>query len=227
MASFHNSFNGVAQHSDLLLEWDPVDAMGQPLVIHARLLNVTGDYKVNTFETDISSEFAPPEKGLCVVDNNAAGLTGDSFLWKDLPSPLPFLPTATYELQVLRQGQVGDIFSDLVIASSTPFAVSTEDRSGNNGGDWQTVGYFIEFSPLAFIGLIGRRQGINGTPSEPSKPTVLPHSHGNPDSSAAIVPGLVVPLVVGISICVLLCMQRRRKRMLEERQKERETLVID
>ncbi|KAI0530032.1 hypothetical protein GGR58DRAFT_525399 [Xylaria digitata] len=190
MASFRNGFNGVTQHTDLLLEWDLGDAMDHPLVIHARVLNVTGDHKVNTFETDIST-----------------GLASDSFLWRDLPSPLPFLPTATYELQVLRQGQVGDIFSDLVIASSTPFAILMEDGGGNDDSDWQT--------------------GINGAPSEPSKPTDLPHSHGNPDSSAAIVPGLVVPLVLGISIYVLLCMQRRRKRALEERQKARETLVID
>ncbi|KAI0420678.1 hypothetical protein F5X98DRAFT_14493 [Xylaria grammica] len=188
-ASFHNSFDGIARHTDLLLEWDHVNETDYPLVIHARVFNVTSDHKVNAFETDIST-----------------GLSNDSFLWRDLPSPLPFLPTATYELQVLRQYQ-GDDVSDPVVAFSPPFSISPGDEDKGNNSDWQT--------------------SMNGTTSDPAGSANSSYSDSHPDSSAAIAASLVVPLIVGISLFVFLCMERRRKRVLEERRKERDALVID
>ncbi|KAI0913872.1 hypothetical protein F4823DRAFT_640405 [Ustulina deusta] len=184
-ASFHTNFNDIRRHTDLLLEWDLADAIDYPLVIHVRVLNTSSDHKVNTFDTDIST-----------------GLTEGSFLWNDLPSPLPFLSTATYELQVLRQQRAGDIMSDLVITSSTPFTIGDDNNSG-----WQTT--------------------INETASDSPESANSSHSDGRPNSSTAIAAGLVVPLVVGISVFVFLRMQRRRKRTLEERRKEREVLVIN
>ncbi|GAW13019.1 hypothetical protein ANO14919_023950 [Xylariales sp. No.14919] len=205
-ASFHNSFDGIARQTDLLLEWDHVNETDYPLVIHARVFNVTSDHKVNAFETDISSELSASEKGLRVIDNSIAGLSNDSFLWRDLPSPLPFLPTATYELQVLRQYQ-GDDVSDLVIAFSPPFSISPGDEDKGDNSGWQT--------------------SMNGTTSDPAGSANSSYSDSHPDSSAAIAASLVVPLIVGISLFVFLCMERRRKRVLEERRKERDALVID
>ncbi|KAI1350665.1 hypothetical protein F5Y01DRAFT_305158 [Xylaria sp. FL0043] len=189
-ASFHNNFTNIRRHTDLLLEWDHADAIAYPLVIHVRVFNRTDDHKVNTFETNIST-----------------GITDNSFPWDDLPSPLPFFATATYELQVLPQEQIGSTVSDLVIASSTPFYILPENEEEDGSSGWPTT--------------------INGTASQPSEPANSSHSDGRPSSSTAIAAGLVVPFVVGISVFVFLCMQRRRKRTLEERRKERETLVID
>ncbi|KAI0802734.1 hypothetical protein GGR55DRAFT_683036 [Xylaria sp. FL0064] len=189
-ASFHNNFTNLRRHTDLLLEWDHADTTAYPLVIHVRVFNTTDDHKVNTFETNIST-----------------GITDNSFLWDDLPSPLPFFSTATYEFQVLPQEQIGSTVSDLVIASSTAFYILPEDEEENGGSGWQTT--------------------INGTASQPSESANSSHSDGRPSRSTAIAAGLVVPFVVGISVFVFLCMQRRRKRTLEERRKERETLVID
>ncbi|KAI1421108.1 hypothetical protein F5Y12DRAFT_718807 [Xylaria sp. FL1777] len=206
-ASFHNSFSDIRRNTDLLLEWDRVNATDYPLVIHVRALNITSDHKVNTFETDISSESGIADEGSRVIDNSTAGLTDNSFLWRGLPSPLPFLSTATYDLQILCQPQVGDTTSELVIASSTPFAILPEEGDGDDSGGWQTT--------------------INGTASDPPESENSSHSDGRPNSSTAIAAGLVVPLVVGISVFVFLRVRKRRKRTLEERRKERATLVID
>ncbi|KAI0426567.1 hypothetical protein F5Y09DRAFT_351102 [Xylaria sp. FL1042] len=191
-ASFHNDFTDIRRHTDLLLEWDHADATAYPLVIHVRVLNTTSDSKVNIFETNIS-----------------IGLIDDSFLWIDLPSPLPFLATATYEVQVLPQKEIGNILSGLIIASSTPFFIlpESEDEDGSDGSGWQIT--------------------INGTASQPPGSANSSHSDGRHNKSTAIATGLVVPFVVGVSVFVLLRMQRRRKRTLEERRKERETLVIE
>ncbi|KAI3326054.1 hypothetical protein HD806DRAFT_432722 [Xylariaceae sp. AK1471] len=188
MASFHNDFNNVTRHTDLLLEWDPVNATDYPLLINMRVLNKTSDHEVNVLEMNITT-----------------GLTDNSFLWKDLPFPLPFLSTATYGLQVRRQQQPGAMISEIVIASSPSFAIIQHDGGGNNG--W--------------------RNTMNGTASPPPKPIDSSHSKGPSNSNAAIAAGLVVPLVVGISVFVFVYMQRRQKRILEERQKARIGLVIE
>ncbi|KAI0455863.1 hypothetical protein F5B21DRAFT_173234 [Xylaria acuta] len=188
MASFDNSFDHVIQHTDVLLEWDRANAADYPLVIHARVLNKTSDREVNTIEADI-----------------ATGLTNDSFLWGDLPFPLPFLSTAMYELRILRQQQAGDAAFGIVVASSPPFTIISQNGDDNN--DWQTT--------------------TNETATDSPEPTNPSHSDGRPSSSTAIAAGLVVPFVVGIAVSAFLWMQRRQKRILAERRKERAQLVID
>ncbi|KAI1126335.1 hypothetical protein F5Y10DRAFT_267219 [Nemania abortiva] len=205
MTSFHNSFSDVTLHSDLLLEWDRVNAANYPLIIRARVLNKTSDYNVNTIEAEISSELGVFETVLRAVDDDLGELIENSFLWKDIPFPLPFLSTAAYELQILGQKQVGDTAPEPVIAYSPSFTIIPQREDENNG--WQTT--------------------INGTTGDPLEPTNSPHSDGPPSSSTAIAAGLVVPFVVGVSAFVFLCMRRRHKRILEERRKEREGMVID
>ncbi|KAK5628788.1 hypothetical protein RRF57_004503 [Xylaria bambusicola] len=186
MASFYTGFGGLRQHADLLLEWEPAEAADYPLALHVRVFNATSDHIVNTFETDI-----------------ATGLTEDSFIWNDLPSPLPFLSSATYQLQVVRQLPAGGTMSGSVITLSTPFSILPESKDGNDDNNrvWPTT---------------------TNAP-EPANS----HTSHRPDSNTAIAAGLVVPFVVGISVFVFICMQRRRKKTLEERRKERQTLVID
>ncbi|KAI1751305.1 hypothetical protein F4782DRAFT_189555 [Xylaria castorea] len=188
MASFYNSFDYVTRHTDVFLEWDHANGVDYPLVIHARVLNKTSDTEVNTIEADI-----------------ATGLTNDSFLWGDLPLPLPFLSTATYELRVLRQQQAEDATTFGLVASSPPFTILSRNKDDDNG--WQTT--------------------TNETASDSPEPTNPSHSNGRPSSSTAIAVGLVVPFVVGISVSVFLWVHRRQKRIMAERRKERAGLVID
>ncbi|KAI1365763.1 hypothetical protein F5Y08DRAFT_167164 [Xylaria arbuscula] len=189
MASFQTNFSRITQHTDLLLEWEAVKATDYPLALHLSVFNVTDDQRVNTFEADIATE-----------------LTGNSFLWNDLPSPLPFLPSATYELHLLRQVSLENPEPGAVITSSAPFNISSEIEGGDDDRGWQTA----TSEPAS-------------TPSKPANPNASEHSN----NSTAIAAGLVVPFVVGISIFVLTRMQRRRKKILAERRKERQTLVID
>lgn len=77
---------------------------------------------------------------LGVIDNGTAGLTKDSFLWNDLPSPLPFLSSATYELQILRQLPLEDLTLGAVITSSALFSISPKnDEDGGDDRGWPTV----------------------------------------------------------------------------------------
>ncbi|KAI1173129.1 hypothetical protein F4777DRAFT_559025 [Nemania sp. FL0916] len=145
-------------------------------------------HKVSTLEADIAS-----------------GLTKDSFLWKDLPFPLPFLSTATYELRVLRQQQVGDVKSEPFIASSPPFTIIPADEDDYNSGQTATNGTAG-----------GTQEQMN--PSQPKR---------GPKTKTIVAASLAVALVVGISVYVFLCMRRRQKKIVEERRKERHELVID
>jgi hypothetical protein len=154
-----------------------------------------------------------------LIETKIAGLTEDSYLWKDLPLPLPFLSTAIYQLQVRpQQEQEGATTSDpgQVIASSHVFVISPHD--GNSGNNSSSNG--------------GGSSNANPSASDPSSPqpsatTIISHSGGHHDSNAAIAAGLVVPIVVGISVAVFIFMQKRQTRILEERRKAREGLVID
>lgn len=55
-ASFHNNFDNVTRHTDLLLEWDGVNATDYPLVINVQVVNKTSDRKANILELNITSE---------------------------------------------------------------------------------------------------------------------------------------------------------------------------
>ncbi|KAJ2987423.1 hypothetical protein NUW58_g4517 [Xylaria curta] len=190
MASFRNNFSNVTRHTDLLLEWDHSDATEYPLVIHAIVLNKTDGYGVNAIEADIS-----------------IGLTDGSFLWGDLPFPLPFLSTATYKLQVLSQQHAGGMMPHVVVASSPPFTILPGPVDQNGGNTWQPT--------------------TDETANEPPGPTNSSHSEGRPNSDTAIAAGLVVPFVVGIAAFIFLWVRRRQKRVMEEQRKARAGLVID
>ncbi|KAI0206948.1 hypothetical protein F4808DRAFT_14838 [Astrocystis sublimbata] len=187
-SSFDNSFDNITQHTNVLLKWSSNTTDYYPLVIRTRVLNRTGNRGVNAIEEDI-----------------ATGLMNDSFLWEDLPSPLPFIPTATYELRVLRQEQAEDAISGLAVASSQPFAILAQDRYDDN-----------------------QQTATNETKDDSSEPTNPVHLDEGPNNnSTAIAAGLVVPVVLGVSVSVFLWMRQRRKRVQAVRRKERAELVID
>lgn len=55
-ADFQNKFDNITRGSDLLLQWDQINATDYPLVIHSRLINQTSQYGANSLEVNITSK---------------------------------------------------------------------------------------------------------------------------------------------------------------------------
>ncbi|KAI5926994.1 hypothetical protein F4810DRAFT_421261 [Camillea tinctor] len=185
-AGFQNSFRNVTQRSDLLLQWEPTDENDYSIAIHARLLNRTSKYEANSIEMDI-----------------ATGINSTSFLWQSVPYPLPYLRTATYEIEIRPMGQLGE--EQITILTSSPyFMIAPEDQNRDQSMP----------SNESFI--------------IPPIPTDEPSSgNGRINNNAAIAAGLVIPVVVALAVIGFLWVQRRQRRSLEESRKRREALVIE
>ncbi|KAI1473712.1 hypothetical protein F4774DRAFT_423017 [Daldinia eschscholtzii] len=138
--------------------------------------------------------------------NITTGLNATSFLWKSVPYPLPYLETAKYEVEVRPQNQVGSNSAAQAIASSSYFAISEPDEDKNADGP---------INPL------------NGTTILPSRPTSQPASKNGVNNNTAIAAGLLVPVFVILAIFGFVWMQRRQKKIIEEKRKQREELYID
>lgn len=187
-ADFQSKFENITHGSDLLLQWDPINATDYPLVIHSRLINQTSEYGANSLEVNITT-----------------GLNTSSFLWTSIPFPLPYLETAKYEVEIWSQNWTGSKASAPVFAS-TYFTI-TEPREDHNTDN--------------------PAEGFSGTTVLPSKPTNQPSSKHGINNNTAIAAGLVVPVVVILAVIGFIWTQRRQKRVLEERRKQREQLCID
>ncbi|KAI2473256.1 hypothetical protein F4781DRAFT_381123 [Annulohypoxylon bovei var. microspora] len=188
-AEFQNEFKDINHESDLLLKWDPTNITNYPLVIHTRLINQTSEYGANSLEVNIT-----------------VGLNGSSFLWKNVPYPLPYLETAKYEVEVWPQNWGLSKASALTFASSSYFTIlsSEENENTNDLGN-----------------------SLNETIIIPSKPMNHSISKGGINNNTAIAAGLVVPIVVILAVFGFVWTQQRQKRILEEKRKQREELFID
>ncbi|KAI0885643.1 uncharacterized protein GGS22DRAFT_161491 [Annulohypoxylon maeteangense] len=188
-AGFQNEFNDITRGSDLLLKWDPINSTDYPLVVHSRLINQTSQYGANSLEVNIT-----------------IGLNASSFMWKNIPYPLPYLETAKYEVEVWPRDWGQSKASVSAFASSSYFTVSQSEEAEIT----DSLG-----SPF------------NETIIIPSKPTTQPTSKGGINNNTAIAAGLVVPIVVLLAIFGFVLTQQRQKRILEEKRKQREDLYID
>ncbi|KAI1762010.1 hypothetical protein GGR53DRAFT_442830 [Hypoxylon sp. FL1150] len=182
-ADFQNNFENITRGSDVLLQWDQINATDYPLVIQSRLFNQTSQYGANSLEVNITSE-----------------LDTSSYLWTGVPYPLPYLETAKYEVEIWGSRSSAPMFA------STYFTIAELGTNNNENN-------------LA--------QSSNGTTPPPSKPTNQPSSTHGVNSNAAIAAGLVVPVVVILAVFGFVWTQRRQKRLIEERRKQREQLCID
>lgn len=106
---------GLEEGKNVLLEWEPVDASFRPLVLFGQLFNQTERGGMISISQNITCERAP--KKVSVVGGTqhahyacflAVGINASSYLWMNVPSPLPFYPTASYVVQLLPQNQVGN-----------------------------------------------------------------------------------------------------------------------
>ncbi|KAI0601235.1 hypothetical protein F4775DRAFT_436418 [Biscogniauxia sp. FL1348] len=186
-AGFLSSFKNVSQRSDLLLQWDPIDEHDHPLAIHAKLLNRTSKYGANSIEMDI-----------------AVGIDGTSFLWQSVPYPLPYLRTATYEVELRAINSLEEEEPGAILVSSPYFIIAPEDT--NRDGSTPYNESFI-MPPIST--------------DEPNS------SAGGINSNAAIAAGLVIPVVVALAVIGFLWVQRRQRRSLEENKRRREELFIE
>ncbi|KAI1808118.1 hypothetical protein F4811DRAFT_549209 [Daldinia bambusicola] len=187
MGNFQTEFKGVTRGSDLLLRWEADATASYPLVVYSRLINQTSEFGANSLEINITT-----------------GLNTTSFLWKNVPYPLPYLATALYEVEVRPQNQAGQ---KSAIASSSYFAVSPDSDEDKNAD--------------------GPTNPSNGTTILPSRPTIQPVAKGGVDNNTAIAAGLVVPVFVILAIFGFVWLQRRQKKIIEEKRKQREELYID
>ncbi|KAI1650233.1 uncharacterized protein F4817DRAFT_283286 [Daldinia loculata] len=138
--------------------------------------------------------------------NITIGLNTTSFLWESIPYPLPYLETAKYEVEVWPQNQVRSKISAPAIASSSYFAIAKSDGE-------ETVD-----DPI---------NPFNGTTILPSRPTNQPTSNNGVNNNTAIAAGLLVPVFVILAVLGFVWMQRRQKKIIEEKRKQREELYID
>ncbi|KAI1107120.1 hypothetical protein F4804DRAFT_241935 [Jackrogersella minutella] len=115
IASFQNEFKNVIHESNLLLQWDSINATDYPLVIHSKFINQTSEYGANSLEVII-----------------AIGLNDSSFLWKGVPYPLPYLNTAKYEVEVWSQNRAESKVSSPYFTISGSEGDDGTDESGNS-----------------------------------------------------------------------------------------------
>ncbi|KAI1211790.1 uncharacterized protein F4807DRAFT_402811 [Annulohypoxylon truncatum] len=131
------------------------------------------------------------------------GLNASSFLWQSVPYPLPYLETAKYEVEVWSR----DWEQSVSAFASSPYFTISGSKEGENT---DSVG-----------------NSFDDTIVIPSKPTTHPISKGGINNNTAIAAGLVVPIVVILAIFGFVLTQKRQKRILEEKRKQREELYID
>ncbi|KAI0388620.1 hypothetical protein F5Y17DRAFT_190821 [Xylariaceae sp. FL0594] len=203
MSPFLNDLRNVTQNTDILLQWGPSATDEFPLQLQARILNRTGDYEIKVEEKVI-----------------ATGLAANSYIWKDLPSPLPYLSTATYQLEVRPREREVAADSDLVIASSPQFTILPHGRNdivrleeGGRRREEEEGEPANKTSPSPSPSTSGPSFVF---PRPSTTPLSNPHTSGHHDSSAAVAAGVAIPVVVIISIAIFIFMNRRRSRSLED-----------
>ncbi|KAI1494989.1 hypothetical protein F5X96DRAFT_337284 [Biscogniauxia mediterranea] len=130
----------------------------------------------------------------------ATGINGTLFLWQYVPYPLPYLRTAMYEVELRAVKILGEDEPATVLASSPYFIIAPENT--NRDGSTSYNESFIM----------------------PQTPIDEPDSKINSD--AAIIAGLVIPVLVAFAVIGYVLTQRRQRRSLENR-KRREALVIE
>ncbi|KAI1466021.1 uncharacterized protein F4812DRAFT_465905 [Daldinia caldariorum] len=166
-------------------------------------VNATASYPLVVYSRLINQTSESGANSLEI--NITTGLNATSFLWKCVPYPLPYLATALYEVEVRPQNQVG---SKGAIASSSYFTVSSESDEEDKNEN-------------------GLMNPFNETTILPSRPTNQPVSQGGVNNNTAIAAGLVVPVFVILAIFGFVWLQRRQKKIIEEKRKQREDLCID
>ncbi|KAI0019333.1 hypothetical protein F4780DRAFT_780557 [Xylariomycetidae sp. FL0641] len=204
MAGFMNSFGNMTQGSDLQLRWAAGDSAASPsIVVYTRLLNRTGDHTANSLELNIT------------VQSN----TTTSYLWENVPSPLPYLETAMYEVEV-RPQQWTDAGSRAPVFAASSFFSIAEAHDDELSDDEETDDSDTDDEPSTSITNVS-------VPIASSKPMGSSHSGAGINNNAAIAAGLIAPVIVALAVFGLIWVQRRQRKMLEQKRKQREELTID
>ncbi|KLU86740.1 hypothetical protein, variant [Magnaporthiopsis poae ATCC 64411] len=88
-ADFIRTFTGITKGADLALQWDGIDARYMPLTIHVVVVNRTDEEnRANVFKRNL-----------------AVGVNGTSWVWRDMPSPLPYMATGLYQVEIRPEAQ--------------------------------------------------------------------------------------------------------------------------
>ncbi|KAL8392056.1 hypothetical protein RB595_002311 [Gaeumannomyces hyphopodioides] len=184
-AEFTRTFSGLTKAADLALGWDGVDARYMPLTIHAVVVNRTGnENRANVFRRNL-----------------AVGINGTSWVWKNMPSPLPYLATGQYQVEI-----------------------RTETQANATAGSVPPV---LPKSPYFSILEVKSTQPT-GSPGGATSPSPASDGGGRPSSktislAAGIVVTLVILLLAGTGC---LCWRRRYMRAKSAKKRENKFDVV-
>lgn len=191
LAGFITPFTEVEHGQRLEVSWERLAAEDLPVYILGKVFNAT-DSGVNMFQTNISTD-----------------LTDSAFMWTNIPYPLPYIPGAQYELEVISQKPSDGIDDD--DDESAPTLAKTDLFTIGRGGDSSSDGRRPTFDPL-------------GQPEQSEEPHVGP-------STVVIVAAVCVSLGIPILIAIgfwFWCMRRQRKRLqYEETRRRRYDTIIE
>ncbi|KAL8363088.1 hypothetical protein RB601_009060 [Gaeumannomyces tritici] len=179
-AEFTQTFSGLTKDADLALEWGGIDVRYTPLTIHAVVVNRTGDEnRANVFRRDL-----------------AVGIQGTAWVWKSMPSPLPYLATGQYQVEIRTEAR-----ANTTAGSAPPLLPKSPYFSIMKVKSLQPTG-----NPGAALPSPASDSGGSGRPS-------------NKTISLAV--GIVVTLVV-LLLAGASCLCWRRRYLRAKRTKKRE-----
>ena len=186
-AAFLSQFNDVTHRSAVAVGWDPVENVTAPFALHARMVNKTEGGLLNAVMMRISAD-----------------INGTVWTWADVPSPLPWLPTAQYQLEL------------------RPFTWNGSDQPDSSKAPLYTRSSFFSIAPqnntLEPPPSDGRDHG-NGNKSAPEPQ----------NRTLGIALGLAFGIPAIIGTCFLIHVWRKRQLKLaeEKRWQRRYDFVID
>ncbi|CAI4215215.1 unnamed protein product [Parascedosporium putredinis] len=138
------------------------------------------------------------------------GITDTTFSWINAPYPLPYMPTAQYELELLPEN---------------PPAASDGASNGQTSLAKSDLFYIIHSSSEEDGG--SRNPTVITEPHPTTEPT---KSRGGPSTAIIIVAvcvGLGVPILAGIGVWIWCMRRERRRRQYEESRRIRYQTIID
>lgn len=191
-AAFTNSFDGLTHGRRVEVSWDKLSAGDQPAYLSGRIFNET-ENGVVSFQANLS-----------------IGITDTTFSWINAPYPLPYMPTAQYELELLPEN---------------PPAASDGASNGQTSLAKSDLFYIIHSSSEEDGG--SRNPTVITEPHPTTEPT---KSRGGPSTAIIIVAvcvGLGVPILAGIGVWIWCMRRERRRRQYEESRRIRYQTIID
>ncbi|SPN97763.1 uncharacterized protein DNG_01276 [Cephalotrichum gorgonifer] len=194
LSEFITPFEGVVEGGKLELTWERLPAEALPFYISGRVFNTT-EVGITSFQANLTTN-----------------LSTSSFTWSDIPYPLPYIPTAHYELELV------------------PLRPSNHSTSSN-----QSTSSATAKSPLFSIAPSSSEPPPKNSPRPPGPaPTPTEEKKVSKSSGpgtnaiiAAVCVGLGIPILIAAGVCVWWTRRHRQRAKYEENRRRRYETIID